>query len=457
MSPRQKRFFVWRDLLPTFTHDQHGISLHKNLRLSNIIRAIVIALVIAMLMASSSGPATLAMVITLVVMAVTVVFTSIRLGTRQTIGETEFLSHLLLDTMFLTLLFGFSGGPSNPFVSFYLLPVIISASTLNRRSTIILLVVTLSAYSGLFILKDPVSGVTDTHALHSHEHHLSSLMQTDLPASNAFAKHLFGMWLNFAICAVLISTFVVNMRARLVEQQTKINEQRENTLRDERVIAIATQSANMAHHLGTPLSTMAVIVNDLKQDESCKNIKDDIELIEKQIATCKRILAALRNHTDKASFENLHEKPVEALMADIIDELQLLHPRIRIETAFSEGVHHELLNCDYNIKLALLSLINNACEACKVTGTVKIRVDVTNSQLLIHIQDSGSGIPDHLEGSPRTLQESTKKDGLGLGLFLSHATLNRYGGTIKLAKNTAGAGTITEISLPRHITQRSSP
>ena len=58
-----------------------------------------------------------------------------------------------------------------------------------------------------------------------------------------------------------------------------------------------------------------------------------------------------------------------------------------------------------------------------------------------------NGIPKNLEGSLHQPTPSTKSKGMGLGLFLSHSTINRFGGSLRLS-NASDGGTITQINIP---------
>lgn len=423
-----------------------NISLHTNLRLSNFIRCVVIVVAsIIVLFTHTTNDVKQILITTLALMTIAAAGTFFRLHTRSIIHENEFLIQLVLDTVLLTLLFGFSGGASNPFVSFYLFPVIISASTLSSRSTTIVLLVTLAAYSGLFFWEDAVSLFINAPA-HSHHNH-TDLMPDPLPhEASIFAQHLLGMWINFAISALLISTVIVKMRKRILEQREKINEQREATLRDEQILAIATQAANTAHHLGTPLSTMAVILNDLKQEHTATHLSEDLELLYKQIELCKQTLRKLRSYSDKLAQESHQPTTVNEFMNSILDEMHLLHPTAEIVLNYDNYADKAFLNSNYNLKLAMLNIFNNACEASK--EPLEVDINCENSRIVINIKDLGPGLPIDIEGTPDTPYTSEKKSGLGLGLFLSHATLNRFEGTIKLRNNQNGIGTHTEVTLP---------
>jgi len=94
---------------------------------------------------------------------------------------------------------------------------------------------------------------------------------------------------------------------------------------------------------------------------------------------------------------------------------------------------------DRDIGHLLLALLNNAADASASTGQhrVKLRINLERETLSGEIRDYGTGFTDaHLLPA---LFDSSKPDGLGVGLALSHATIERLGGTLSIASRPDGA------------------
>jgi len=431
-------------------------TLIKNLTLINIVRCFILLAVLILVSAgfffNTSTSGILITITTLLLYTALTVYTFNHLSQQPAVSEINFFTHLATDIIVLTVLFVFSGGSANPFVSFYLFPIIVCASLLPSSYTRVLLLLGIACYSSLFAI-DMLwpSPSTPSHEMGGHE----------MPPSNAssestsmFSLHLYGMWFTFAFSALLISTFVVKMKNQLTKQQQKINAQRETALRDEQVIAIATQAANVAHHMGTPLSTISVIANDLKHEPELKAFLEDLNILSSQVELCRNELQQLRMDTDKNHQQLTSHIQVKQQLQEITDELTLLHPQTTINLDLSQCNSESGIQADQGLKLAILSLLNNACEASP--QKIKIGVKHQHDQLIIQIRDYGEGIPQSLEGSLQQPTQSTKSAGLGLGLFLSHATVERQGGTVRLTNisNNSGLkapeknGTLTEITLP---------
>ncbi|UZE95582.1 sensor histidine kinase [Alkalimarinus alittae] len=447
--------------------------LNKHLLLVNTVRCFILLAVLGLVSAGYFFNATdTSIVITLFTLSsytVLSVYTFNRLSKKSTISEREFFTHLATDMLVLSVFFVFSGGSANPFVSLYLFPIIVCASLLSATYTRILLALGITCYSALFVIdmvwpngssathsasSDHVIGNMNAHVIDGMIDHSSHGANTDSSSDLMFSLHLYGMWFTFAFSALLISTFVVSMKKQLTKQQQKINAQRESALRDEQVIAIATQAANVAHHIGTPLSTISVIANDLKQEPELKAYAEDLAILSSQVELCRNELQQLRTDTDKNHQQLTSHIQVSQQLLEITNELTLLHPQTDINLDLSACTPELGIRADQGLKLAILSLLNNACEASP--DKIDICVSQQNDVLTIQIRDYGTGIPQTLEGIPQHPTQSTKPSGLGLGLFLSHATVERQGGTVRLVNisdNPQGAspqnkGTLTEITLP---------
>jgi two-component system sensor histidine kinase RegB len=349
--------------------------------------------------------------------------------------ENQLRLQLVSDVLILSLLFHVTGGAANPFVSILLFPLVISASILPGRFSWFMVVLTLSCYGSLF-WSDVSGGQNMTHDPHAgHQMHAAPESE-----HSAFSLHIIGMWFNFAISAVLISFFVVRMRREIDQQQQKINRQREQSLRDEQLLGIATQAASAAHHIGTPLSTMSVIVHDLQSDQGFPEAyQSDLSVLADQIDNCKQVLKRLRHQAETVT----ETESVQRFMAQLVDEFRLLRPRISLNLLNSSGLPENIyIKIDPALRMAVLNILNNAADA----SPEQVHLETTHvpGKLLISITDAGSGFQPENGFSPT---ESIKADGMGLGLFLSHASINRAGGDIAVQQAPEG-GTRVRIYLP---------
>ncbi len=79
---------------------------------------------------------------------------------------------------------------------------------------------------------------------------------------------VYGMWLSFALAAAVITFFAARMAEELRRQEELRAIRREEGLRDQQLLAVATQAAGAAHELGTPLATMSVLLKEMQSGPS---------------------------------------------------------------------------------------------------------------------------------------------------------------------------------------------
>jgi len=398
----------------------------------------------------------LPMLATIGLLAMLNAYTGWRLRSDVPVPPLELFLQLSADVIGLTVLLYFGGGSTNPFVSLYLLPLVIAAATLPRRLTWAMAAMTLACYSLLMVWYVPLPGM-DSHE-HSnstnHAQHAGAPLSSDpdfcrtdpLPVmsnapADAFNTHVLGMWLGFVISAVVVAYFVVEM-ARIVRQRdVQLNQAREETLRNERIVALGTQAASAAHELGTPLSTLAVLIGELRHEALArKDSTADLDILDDQVRHCRRILDSLLSH---ASDTPENQTPDEFLRG-VLNEWQLLRPTVRFSyTPRDSGTQRYAI--DPSLRAALLNLLNNAADA----SPEKVKIHTRHEDRLWHLQihDFGPGLSAENAARAGSVFFTTKPEGRGIGLFLANATIERMGGSVQLVNRPEG-GVTTEIILP---------
>jgi two-component system sensor histidine kinase RegB len=375
--------------------------------------------------------------------AFTAIAAFVQARSARHISHYAMLRHLTLDVLIMTWIFHLVGGAANPFVSILLFPLTISAAILPSRFTWLMVVLTLASYGSLFLPTDGATNLVVDHSQHSHSHGNQQ---------SVFSLHLVGMWFNFAISAILISFFVVKMRQQIQQQQQKLNTQREKALRDEQLLGIATQAASAAHHISTPLSTMAVIINDLRQTQTNDLLQEDLKLLSAQIDNCSEVLNTLRHR------ENSNEPiPLTLFIHQLIDEFKLIRPEAMLETHIDDLNTYQI-SSDPSLRMALLNVLNNAADVSP--QTIQLNVSLEKNTLHLKIRDFGSGLPEGFSNNAlingtESPTISSKPNGMGIGLFLSHATIDQHQGKISLTNMEQG--TLTYISLPVFTGNPNSP
>lgn len=366
------------------------------------------------------------MLLTIATLASVNLFSWLRLRNHRPATSPELFAQLSVDVIALTILLYYGGGSTNPFVSLYLLPLVIAAATLPGRYTWSMAALTVTCYSLLMFYYIPLP--------HIHQH-----------GDDAFNIHVMGMWLGFVISAVVVAYFVVQMGQAVRSRDKMLARVREEILRNERIVALGTQAAGAAHEMGTPLSTMAVVIGELQHDVTADQpaLRDSLDILDEQVRGCKRILdKIMANAQDSGA---ALPQPVDKLMAEILDEWQLLRPTAQYHYRCSGDQPVPRINVDVTLRAALMNLLNNAADTSPQPIEIHARWDSSSFTLEIH--DQGAGLSDEAALKAGSAFFTTKKEGRGLGLFLANATIERMGGTVRLFNRVEGGAT-TVLTLP---------
>ena len=360
------------------------------------------------------------------ILSVMVVFNVLilfRLRFNMSVSEKEFFANLLLDIFFLTLVLYFTGGSTNPLVSYYLIPLIISAAILRPAHTWFIAFLSIGFYTLLLFYYQPLALFTMT-------------------GHNAMTNaHFLGMWVNFGFSALLISWFVVRMAAALRLQSQTIALNREAGLRDEQIISVASIAAGTAHELRTPLATMALTVDEIKFD--CPELDEEMSVLAGQIARCDEVLQNLVSTTTEDS--QMVVTGVGVLLKNLLEKWSLARPEVKLKTIIPEPEAQLEIRYDQSLEYALMSLLNNAADASP--DFVSMQVSSSPGWLSITIEDHGPGIPAEIADSLGRTSISRKHGGLGLGVLLGQASIERMGGEVKMGKMKK-SGTLLEIRFP---------
>lgn len=185
------------------------------------------------------------------------------------------------------------------------------------------------------------------------------------------------------------------MASALREKEAQDNEQREDLLRNEQILAVARLAAGTAHKLGTPLSTMAVVVESLGESRQLTSEqREDIELLESQISQCK---TSLKQLVQTAQLSNIDEKEL-VNSNKFIEELRLNWQMMRPEV--SSSFHIEAtgtapgIEIEATLEQAISNLLNNAADACP--QDIDINLSWDSKDIVLQIYNNGPAFQRNL-------------------------------------------------------------
>lgn len=410
----------------------------ENLRRLAAIRALALLVIMAGVyyahryMEAPLSYRVLALLITL--MLLVAVVTVLRLRSAWPVTDIEYFAQLALDVVLLTALLYFTGGSTNPFISYYLVLLTVSAATLPWRYTWLIAASTILAYSFLVFYYHPL---TTSDSLMAME---------PMHQGSFFSRHILGMWLTFVASALLITYFVVRMAQAIREQEAVLSQRRETELHDEQLLAVATLAAGAAHELSTPLSTMSVVIGELRREQADHpELVEDLKILDDQVQSCKQTLQTMVRKSEASMRDAPETVAVDAYVRRLLERWQLMRPDVSSNFTVASQGDSPMINVDETLSQAVLNLLNNAADASP--DKVEISLSWTPQQMVLTIRDFGAGIPLELADKMGKPFVTTKRKGFGLGLFLSHATVARFHGQVALYNHEEG-GTLTELSIP---------
>lgn len=351
-----------------------------------------------------------------------------RLGNGRPVSSSELFAELLADVAALTALLYLSGGSTNPFVSLYLLPLSVAAIALPRRHAWTVAALAMACYSALMFFYRPLA---DEHAMHG---------------GSSFNLHVFGMWMNFLVSALLITAFVTGLALSIRARDRELAQARERALRDEQVLALGTFAAGAAHELGTPLATIAVLTRELERDHAAAPaLRDDLALLRAQVDNCKRIITDLTAAAGQVRAGEAQAQDAESFVRGVVDRWSLIRPQVRPHLSFSGAQPAPEIVGEETVRQTLINILNNAADASPEAVEIEGRWD--SRALTIEVRDRGAGITAETAARAGREPFTTKSDGRGIGLLLANATIERLGGSVTLF-NREGGGGCTRVQLP---------
>jgi len=339
---------------------------------------------------------------------------------KQQISQSALLIQICADILFLSLLLFFSGGATNAFVSLLLIPIAIAAVTLTPTLLALVALLAITSYSILLWFL-PMS------VMHGN-------MQ----------GHFIGMGINFLFSALVVAFVVGKMARSINERELAIAAYRENLLKQEQVTSLGVASAQVTHQLATPIATVQLLADELSEDFPNNDIIEDMQ---SQLARCTNSLNAFRAMVFDIKEQNIAAISISDLLAQVLENLRVNHPEINVELSELQPEDVTVM-ADAALLPAILNLINNAIRATKMNHANKITLtsQVSTGNWQFVIRDYGLGFT--LEKLKQLGVKPVNSDqGLGMAVFLSHASLERLGGKLALTNHNQGGALVT-LSLP---------
>lgn len=349
-------------------------------------------------------------------------FASWRAYRAHTVSSIEISIWLSLDLLALTAMLYFTGGATNPFVSLYLLPVALAVVILPALAAWAVAGLAALGYSVLMIWHVPM------HAMHHN-----------------FDLHVYGMWANFLITAMLLLVFITLLVRALRQREQQLATAREQALRDAQIVAIGNLAAGTAHELNTPFSTINLLIDDLSENLSNdQNAHDNLQLMQQQIQRCQTHVEQLFSRANPTTSQHMAASDFFAQQAN-----DWAVTRSDINLKINNHLPDNLpLHTQPQLGQAITNLLNNAADAGleQQQPNVLMSVYVQHENLHIEIDDNGPGIANNIRPQLGKTPISSKGAGRGLGVLLATTTIEQLGGQLHFIDTNNG--TRSQIIIP---------
>jgi len=332
---------------------------------------------------------------------------------------------LVIDILQLGALLYLTGGVTNPFVIFLLIPSIFSSSHLTFTTNFLLVFFTIII---IFVL---------------------TFYSLDLPSPISDHFHVSPYYFYSIPIALIIALIFLNYLAMSFGIQSRLRREalakmEEVMATEHELLSLGGQAAAAAHSLGTPLSTIKIITHDLeKQFKDQEDIKKDIDLLSSQVERCNEILKRLTlNPVEEDDFID-NDLSMKDYLNEIISSFKEISQKQFIFN-YDQFSNVKKITKSIEIVYGLRNFIGNANKFSKEAVHINLKSDSETTE--ITVEDDGNGYPkDVLSkiGEPylRTNDPIEKsKTGLGLGLFIGKTLLEKNFATINCRNSKTRSG-----------------
>lgn len=367
-------------------------------------------------------------------------FSSWRLRSGKPVSDLTVTTELLMDVIALTMLLFLSGGASNPFVTLFILQVILGIVLLPARNALVILGATIAAHYWLLGNGRPLLLPSTGHAGHQgHGAHAAG--------PNFFDLHLQGMFLSFALAACLLAWFVLRITENLRQRDAQIAELRRQMLEEDHLVRMGLLASGAAHELGTPMTTLAVTLGDWR-DLGVPNgphRQTELDRMLVELSRCRRILSEMLRTSGRERAEELRPVALPTFVRAVAESWRAEGGLLDIRPG-PPGCMAQIA-ADPMLAQALRQVFDNAQEAGATRIEIALAADEPG-EVAICLTDDGPGFPEAvLDRDLAPTPAPTGAGDRGLGLFLAVNAMRRLSGHLAIS-NPAQGGARVVLTMP---------
>ncbi|WP_442866844.1 ATP-binding protein [Acidovorax sp. NCPPB 4044] len=353
----------------------------------------------------------------------------LRWRTGHSVRQVELFLALLIDVAVLTVQLYLSGGTANPFVFLYLLQIAVGAVLLRGGFIWSMVVIATCCFAGLSRYNLPLPLTAD--------------LQRGLSS-----PYLLGLLVCFLLNAILLVIFITRIEHNLRQRDARLAAARQRALEEEHIVRMGLLASGAAHELGTPLSTLAVILGDWRHDRRLAAdtvLQDEIAEMQIQVQRCKTIVSGILLSAGETRGEASAQTTVRTFVDDLARDWRATRSIAAFDYDNRFGTDTPMV-ADTTLQQMVFNVLDNARDASP--DWVGLAVERDADTLRITVTDAGPGFdPAILAQLGKPYQSSKGRAGGGLGLFLAMNVARTLGGSVT-ARNLQGGGAEVSIRLP---------
>ena len=336
---------------------------------------------------------------------------------------------LFYDVIQLAVLIYLTGGVTNPFIIFLIVPALISSTLLNLASTLFLSIITIMSLVLLTFNYFPLPSEGNLH-FHVPDYYIYSI-----PSA-------------LVIALIFLNYFGFRFGYEARRRGNALNRLELVLAKEQELELIGHQAAAAAHSLGTPLSTITVVAKEIKKEiRNNKEFEEDVDTILEQAKKCGDILKKISQNqiVDDEYVKNITLQDLLFEITKSFESITEKNLNLNLENAKKRISIKRSAELTYGIR----NFVGNAVKFSK--KNININLVSNNQRTTLQISDDGPGFPDDIYkiiGEPYISTKSKKlksKAGLGLGTFIGKTLLERKKANIEFLKSNDG-GALVEIS-----------
>tara|TARA_Y100000389_G_scaffold144747_1_gene143145 strand:+ start:4646 stop:5926 length:1281 start_codon:yes stop_codon:yes gene_type:complete len=329
---------------------------------------------------------------------------------KTQLSDRSALAFLIIDIIQLGILIYLTGGIVNPFVIFLLIPSVFASSNLGIRTNILLVTITILTIIFLTFYSEDLPKPLSDHF------HVDPYYYYAIPIA-------------LIVALVFLNYFAIIFGTESRLRKEALNKMEEVMAKEHEMLSLGGQAAAAAHSLGTPLSTIKIISQELmKQFKGQKDTIQDIELLSSQVERCNQILKRLSlnpNEEDEFIDEDLSLR--EYLKQIVVSFKETSGKNFILN--FDQDQNPKKITKSIEIVYGLRNFIGNANKFSNTSIFISLKSNNKFSEIII--EDDGEGYSSDIIskiGEPylkSNNQTSKKNSGLGLGIFIGKTLLEK--------------------------------